>query len=194
MGLNSPLSASITAIMPEMSMPTVQAQHLSFPSVIGSDSEDTLALNISFFIGNMPHTITEDTITFISGLIRIQKTPDEFIGTIDTVSINMILNADHMSSLDPDSNSTAMFQLTGSVTAVTDCSFTIEMGHYSFEELTYFPCSPTTSTPSPTRSPTKKLLFKQKADGNGEGSSCTKIQPLPITANVTHTNDSSTIP
>ncbi|KAF9504878.1 hypothetical protein BS47DRAFT_1400944 [Hydnum rufescens UP504] len=219
--------------MPAMSTPSIQAQRLSFPSAIGSEGEDTLPLNITAFMGNAPHSLTEDAVAFVSGSVRVQKIGDDFIGTVDAMSVNTILNTDHISSLEPDNESTVTFQLTGSVTAVADRSFTIETGHYDFEskaivrwraicdllptrrwqnvnpptvgshttirarwthntdlphfsieELTYLPCTPTTSTPSPKKSPTKKPLFKRKADGDGEGTSCKKGRPTPITTNL----------
>jgi hypothetical protein len=133
MGSNSPLSASITAMMPAMSAPVVQAQQLSFPSAIGSEGEDTLPLNVTSFTVNSPHTLSKDAIAFVLGSVRIQKIGNDFMGTVDATSVNTILPADHITSLDPNNNSTPTFQLTGLVTSVAPCSFTIETGHCSFE-------------------------------------------------------------
>jgi hypothetical protein len=62
-----------------------------FASAIASDGDNTLPLNISSFTGNTPHPLTENAVAFVAGSVKIHKEDGKFMGTVDAISVNTIL-------------------------------------------------------------------------------------------------------
>lgn len=141
MSFSVPYSASIVAILPVNTAPTVVSKRRVFESGIANSSAlgesmapPSIPLSVSYWTGAEPSATALDDVIFISGSAHFAMSNGAVKAISEATFINVIVK-NGVESFDPASDTLAMFFLTGMVLSDTpgEREFALETGCWSSE-------------------------------------------------------------
>lgn len=149
-----PYSASVVGVVPVLSSPQLKNKCMVFHGTVAS-SDSSMPIMISYWPGSEPRAAILDDTVFISGSIWFTASNGTVTAISDVSYVNVLVDAKHASLLEPTSDLTVIFFLTGMVLSdiPSKREFILETGSWSTEvcacyEFT-FPCFSYPGTCSP---------------------------------------------
>ena len=125
----------VVALLPVLKDPSLDAKRLTLHSAIASSDNSTTPIVTSYWPGSEPRATGANDLVIISASVRFTTCNGNVIAFADASFINTIVAADDTGVVDPASDVTAIFHLTGMVTLIApgEREFKLETGAWATE-------------------------------------------------------------
>lgn len=123
-------SASVVTVAPVLLPPSLLNKHLTITSAIANKDHSTAPIHFTYWPGSEPRAAQEGDTVFISGSVCAAVTNGVITFLSSATFVNVIIAGEDAGCVDPASDMTAIFSLTGVVTshAAGEREFTLETG------------------------------------------------------------------
>lgn len=140
MSSTAPYSSSIIALIPVMEGPSLDAKRLCLHSAIASSDNSTTPIVVSYWPGSEPRAAGINDLAMISASVRFTNSNGSVAAFADASFVNVIVAGDDADIVDPASDATAIFHLTGMVTLIApgEREFELETGAWATEVCVSF--------------------------------------------------------
>jgi hypothetical protein len=138
MSTTAPYAASIVALLPVITEPILENKRLNIHTAIASNDNSTTPLILTYWPGSEPRATTIDDTILVSGSARFTTSNGTVTAFSDASFVNVVVAAENSGVIDPASDVTAIFFLTGMVLLIApgEREFELETGCWSAEAST----------------------------------------------------------
>jgi len=139
MSQTAPYAASVVALLPVINEPVLDAKRLTIHTAIAASNDNsTTPLILTYWPGSEPRAAGIDDTVLVSGSARFTASNNVLTAFSEASFVNVIIASENSSAVDPASDATAIFFLTGMVLMIApgDREFELETGCWSSEAST----------------------------------------------------------
>lgn len=135
MSFVAPYSSSVVAVLPVLTSPQLEAKRMVFHGAIAGLDDSSTPVMVSYWPSSEPRAAALGDTVFISASIRFTTSNGTTTAISDASYVNVLVDAERAHILDPASDNTAVFFLTGMVLSDLPVKreFVLETGCWSTE-------------------------------------------------------------
>ena len=135
MSFVAPYSSSIVAVLPVLTAPQLESKRMVLHGTVASPHDSTVPIMVSYWPGSEPRAAALDDTVLISASVRFTASNGTVTAISDASFVNVLVEAERADLLDPASDCTAVFFLTGMVLSDLPAKreFILETGSWSPE-------------------------------------------------------------
>lgn len=135
MSASAPYSASVVAVVPVLTEPCLENKRMTFHSAFATDDDSTTPAAFSYWPGSEPRATQVNDTVLSSASVRFSNANKTLTAFCESTFVNVLVPSEDSGAVDPASDVTAIFFLTGVVTAHLpgEREFVLETGAWSSE-------------------------------------------------------------